>query len=305
MKYLFKIWASVLFIMLFSLHGTFAEEWTVPSSAKSKRNPYESIRQNVSKGKKAYMTNCKSCHGDPGKDNAMPLVPKPSDLGSQAFLVQTDGVIYYKVKSGRGAMPTFDKTLSDESKWMIIAYLRSFDKNKQKASATDAVENPKVDHAYLKVDIDDEHHMILAHLTGKTPKGKLVNLQNIELEALVKRQFGQLNVAGENAFTDENGKLKIPFPHDLPGNKLGNVDLTVKVSDDDLYGKLEVKSIAKLGVPTNPINPLSERAMWGTRANAPIWIILTFSFVVLGIWSAIIMIIFRVFKLKRMTRKKE
>ncbi len=305
MKYVLKILASILLVSLFSFQGAKAEDWTVPSVAKNKQSPYVSNRKNVSKGKKVYMTNCKSCHGDPAKDNAMPMLPKPTDLGSQAFLVQSDGEIYYKVQTGRATMPTFAKTLSDEAKWMIISYLRSFDKNKKLASLTTEIENPEVKHAFLEVDIDDKHHKIMAHLTGRTPKGKLVNLQSIELEALVKRQFGQLIVSGENTYTDENGKLEITFPHDLPGNKEGDVDVTVRVSDDDLYGKLEVKLVSRLGVPTNPINPLSVRAMWGTRANAPIWIIATFGFVVIGIWSVIILIIFQAFKLRRMAKKKE
>jgi len=305
MKYILKLTGGVLLVLMFFYQGAKAEDWTVPTKAKNKRSPYENSRKNVSKGKKAYMLNCKSCHGDPSKDNAMPLVPKPTDLGSQSFLVQTDGDIYYKIQTGRAAMPTFEKTLSDESKWMIISYLRSFDKNKKEANQTKEIENPEVKHAFLEIDIDDEDNKILAHLTGKTPKGKIVNLQSIELEASVKRQFGQLIVSGENAYTDENGKLEIPFPNDLPGDKEGNIDLTVKVSDDDLYGKLEVKLVSRLGVPTNPINPLSERAMWGTRAKAPIWIITTFGFVVVGIWSVIILIIFQAFKLRRMAKKKD
>jgi len=305
MKYILKILAGFLLVGLFSLQGLKAEDWVVPSNAKNKKNPYGISRKNISQGKKAYLTNCKSCHGDPTKNNAMPLVPRPTDLGSQSFLVQTDGDIYYKIQTGRAAMPTFAKTLSDEAKWMIISYLRSFDKNKKKSNLTQEIENPEVKHAFLKIDIDDEDHKIIAHLTGETPKGKLVNLQSVELEALVKRQFGQLIVSGDNAYTDENGKLEIPFPHDLPGNKEGDVDLTVKVSDDDLYGKLEVKLVSRLGVPTNPINPLIERAMWGTRAKAPIWIIATFSFVVIGIWSVILLIIFQAFKLRRMARKKD
>ncbi|MFA8434476.1 MAG: cytochrome c [Marinifilaceae bacterium] len=305
MKQFYSIFTSLLLMLLLSFQGTLAEEWIAPSSAKKKLNPYEASRKNISKGKKVYMTNCKSCHGEPTKDNAMPLVPKPTDLGSQTFLVQTDGEIYYKVKTGKGTMPTFDKTLNDENKWMVIAYLRSFDKNKKKTPAIAEIENPEVTKAFLKVDVDNNDHRLLAHLTGETPKGKIVNLRNIELEALVKRYFGHLNVAGENAYTDENGKLEIVFPHDLPGDTQGNLDLTVKVADEDLYGKLEVKMISNLGVPTNPKNPLDERAMWGTRANAPIWIILTFSLGVLGIWSVIFLVIFKTLQLKKLAGRKE
>jgi len=302
MKKSFNIIATLILLLCIFTTAS-AQEWKIPVSAKKKQNPYEISKKNISAGKKVYQTNCKSCHGDPGMGNMLPLQPTPSDLGSQDFLIQTDGEIYHKVKSGRGAMPTFDKTLNDESKWMVISYLRSFDKNKKKTLVVKEVVNPEVSDVKIGIDIDTEHKKVTAHLTGLTKNGKRVGLQGIELSFLVKRSFGQLDISGEDAYSNEKGELEIQFPTDLPGDREGQVDLLVKITDEDNYGAIEEKRVLSIAVPTNPINPLSERAMWGTRANAPIWIIATYVLGVIGIWSVIFMVIFQVLQLSKMRIK--
>ena len=156
MKNVSTILATLVLVFAF-MNTASAEDWNVSATAKKKLNPYELSKKNISSGKKVYQTNCKSCHGDPTKANMLPLVPVPSDLGSQNFLVQSDGEIYHKIKTGKGAMPTFDKTLNDESKWMVIAYLRSFDKNKKKIVAIKAVVNPNVSDVKIEANTKVEY----------------------------------------------------------------------------------------------------------------------------------------------------
>jgi len=304
MQHIIKTLGFSLVLILFFATNASAQEWNVPSTAKNKNNPYDYSKLNISKGKKVYQVNCKSCHGDPTKNNPLALNPAPTDLGSINFLNQSDGEIYYKVKKGKGAMPTFNKTLNDEAKWMVINYLRSFDANKSnRKSIASKPSNPEVVSTKLVLTEDSENKTILAHLSGITTKGKKVNLKSIELSALVKRMFGELNVAGDEAITDEEGKLLIQFPKNLPGDRAGHLDVTVKVTDDDLFGKVEEKLITNIGNPTNPKNILDERAMWGTRANAPIWIIATFLFMVISAWSIIGYALFQVFRLYRMSKQ--
>ena len=301
-----KILAVLFLIFAFSGSVLKAQDWVVPGSAKRKQNPYEATSKNISSGKKIYNIHCKSCHGDATMSNMLPLQPvAPTDLGSQRFLVQTDGEIYYKVNKGKGAMPTFEKTLSDEDKWMVISYLRSFDKNKKARQQIAEVKNPEVTDVKLELKVNDADKKMLTQLTGMTKKGKRVGLQGIEMSFLVKRNFGYLDVSGEDAYTDENGKVEVTFPADLPGDREGQVNLLVKVTDDAFYGKIEEARIASLGVPTNPKNPLDERAMWGTRANAPIWIIVTFVGGVLAIWSVIFLVLFQLIKLPKLAKVRD
>jgi mono/diheme cytochrome c family protein len=306
MKNTIKTLAALFLIFVFSGSFVKAQEWTVPASAKKKQNPYEATSKNVSSGKKIYNIHCKSCHGDPTKANMLPLAPiAPADLGSQNFLVQSDGEIYYKVNKGKGAMPTFEKTISDEDKWMVISFLRSFDKNKKAKQQVAEVKNPEVTDVKLDLDIQDADKKMIAQLTGVTKKGQRVGLQGIEMSFLVKRSFGYLDVSGEDPYTNEKGMVEVNFPNDLPGDREGQVNLLVKVTDDAFYGKQEEARIVTLGVPTDPKNPLDERAMWGTRANAPIWIIVTFVGGVLAIWSVIFLVLFQMIKLPKLAKTRD
>lgn len=306
MKNAIKIIASLFLIVAFTTSVVKAEDWAVPNSSKKKQNPYEASTKNISSGKKIYNINCKSCHGDATMGNMLPLQPvAPSDLGSQAFLVQSDGEVYYKMNKGRGAMPTFEKTLSDEDKWMVVTYLRSFDKNKKVSKTVSEIKNPEVTDVKLLLDIDQENKKVAANLTGVTKKGDRVALQGIELSFKVKRSFGYLDISGDDAYTNEKGIVNINFPSDLPGDREGHVNLLVKVTDDAYYGELAVDRIATLGVPTDPVNPLDKRAMWGTRANAPIWIILSYAGGVISIWGIIFLVLFQLIQLPKLAKKEE
>lgn len=307
MKNTIKNIAALFLIFIFSGSIANAQGWTVPSSAKKKQNPYEATAKNISSGKKIYNLNCKSCHGDPTMANMLPLAPvAPTDLGSQNFLVQSsDGEIYYKVNKGQGAMPTFEKTLSDEDKWMVITFLRSFDKNKKERQLVAEIKNPEVTDVKLELKVNEAEKSMSAKLSGVTKTGKRVGLQGIEMSFLVKRSFGYLDVSGEDPYTNEKGDVQIQFPKDLPGDREGQVNMLVKVTDDAFYGKLEEARVVTLGVPTDPVNPLDERAMWGTRANAPIWIIVTFVGGVVGIWSVIFLVLFQMIKLPKLASKKD
>ncbi|RUT79391.1 c-type cytochrome [Ancylomarina longa] len=306
MKNIYQLLTCLILILSLSNFTVQAEDWGVPSSAKKKHNPYDANVKNISSGKKIFNINCKTCHGDPGKGNMIHLVPiSPTDIGSQDFLVQTDGEIYYKINKGNGAMPTFEKTLNDEHKWMVITYLRSFDKSNRRSEKLAEVKNPEVTDVKLDLEIQDSSKYILAHLTGMTKKGKRVGLHGIEMSFLVKRNFGYLDISREDAYTDDNGKVETVFPYDLPGDREGHVDLLVKLTDDAFYGNLEKSQIVSLGVPTIPVNPLDERAMWGTRANAPIWIMVSYIGGVFVIWGVIFFVLFQMIKIPRLAQNKE
>jgi mono/diheme cytochrome c family protein len=295
---------SALVLCFLSVSVLLAQDWNVPASAKKKTNPYDANQKNISTGKKVYNLNCKSCHGDPGMNNMLPLAPVlPSDLGSQAFLVQSDGEIFYKINKGKGAMPNFEKTLTTEDKWKVISFLRSFDKNKKAKPKVADVQNPKVDNVKLEIQIDEKEQIVLAQLSGTTKKGKRVGLQGIELSFLAKRSFGYLDVSGEDAYTNEEGKVKLQFPKDLPGDREGQIELLTKITDDAIYGEIQEKRIAHLGTATHPKNPLDERSMWGTRAKAPWWIVLAYVGGVLAIWSVILLVVYRLFKLPKLAKE--
>ncbi len=81
-------------------------------------------------GAKVWTANCTACHGASGagdgpqaKDAARP-VPNFSD--PSYLITHSDSDLYNSVTHGIGAiMPAFDKTLSDDQRWAVVAYARS------------------------------------------------------------------------------------------------------------------------------------------------------------------------------------
>ncbi len=114
--------------LLVSLNVSAQDSWKVPEADKAIKNPVKVDAKNIEAGKALYATHCKACHGDPGKNNGLPLVPKPTDPLSESYQKMTDGEIYYKMTKGRGAMPSYAKTLKNEERWKVILYVRSLSK---------------------------------------------------------------------------------------------------------------------------------------------------------------------------------
>jgi mono/diheme cytochrome c family protein len=82
--------------------------WVAPESEKAKKNPTPNDKTTVEQGEKVAKINCVSCHGAKGKGDgpaAVALNPKPADWTSKRVQDMSDGEIFWKMTTGRGAMP--------------------------------------------------------------------------------------------------------------------------------------------------------------------------------------------------------
>jgi mono/diheme cytochrome c family protein len=103
--------------------------WQVPAGEAGKRNPISPDDKSVARGKEIYSKNCLDCHGQAGKGDgrkSADLKPKPRDLSSPDVAGESDGALYWKITEGRRPMPTFRKLLSDEERWHVVNYIRTF-----------------------------------------------------------------------------------------------------------------------------------------------------------------------------------
>jgi len=106
--------------------------WVAPESADSIKNPLKGDEQSMAEGKKLFNQMCAVCHGYKGKGNgvaAVSLNPKPANFWQESVQKQSDGAIYWKLNKGRKSMASYSY-LSDEKKWQLIDYLRTFKKPK-------------------------------------------------------------------------------------------------------------------------------------------------------------------------------
>jgi mono/diheme cytochrome c family protein len=73
---------------------------------------------------------CTACHGDSGKGDgpgAAALNPKPADWTAKAVQDQTDGCVFWKMSTGRGAMPPW-AALSETERWQLVHFVKSLKK---------------------------------------------------------------------------------------------------------------------------------------------------------------------------------
>jgi len=101
--------------------------WEAPAVEKGKKNPLPATAATVAQGKKVADVNCVSCHGAKGKGDgvaAAALNPKPADWTSKRVQDETEGEIFWKISTGRGAMPSW-KFLPENDRWALVRYIRS------------------------------------------------------------------------------------------------------------------------------------------------------------------------------------
>jgi mono/diheme cytochrome c family protein len=101
--------------------------WVAPAGEKDKKNPLPADAKTVAQGKKVAETNCVSCHGARGKGDgaaAVALNPKPADWTSAKVQAESDGEIFWKISTGRGAMPAWN-FLPEQDRWALVRYIRS------------------------------------------------------------------------------------------------------------------------------------------------------------------------------------
>jgi len=286
-----KSYLLLLLITIFTSH-LLAQEWVVPAEDGAKLSPFAFSDSTRKAGAELYNLNCKSCHGDPGKNNVINLVPVPPDPASAKMQSNSDGALHYKLVQGRGTMPSFKNSVGSLDLWRVISYIRSYNDKyvqeiEKKTVGTGAALNVKILVTWLK-----EKNQVQAVISGI--KNKVMQpVSGAEVQLFAKRYFGNL-LLDEARSTDDQGIALFNFPKDLPGDSAGFVQLLAKMSDEAAFGEAKVDTSLAIGVPTYrpPLN--KERAMWNVVQKTPIWLLLSYTFTVLAVWGFIIYVLLQV-----------
>ncbi|MGB9628546.1 MAG: c-type cytochrome [Thermodesulfobacteriota bacterium] len=135
MKHRFFFWVLVLSLMAIETL-VFSHEktgWIAPEEAKKMKNPIKATKVSIQKGKEIYDKKCALCHGEKG-DGKGPagkgLSPKPTNFRESHGEKMTDGEHFWKITTGRGPMPSYEKDLTVEERWHVINYINSLMKQK-------------------------------------------------------------------------------------------------------------------------------------------------------------------------------
>ncbi len=282
-------------LLTYSIAVFSQSDWEVPDDKKAVTSPVTVSADLLEKGADLFTKNCASCHGEIGTESYLPLTPSPGDPASERFQVQTSGALFYKITSGRVAMPSFDKTLSEDERWTIIAYIKSFGDNPDQQVAETAGFAGKVN---LKMKLAEETKDIVAIVTQADGENAGQGAEGIAVQFFVQRTFGMMELSDGAVKTNAKGYAKIHFPETIKGDTAGMVQIIVKLKDRKYKG-IEATEQVKWTEPNVHENLLDQRALWGTNANAPLWLIFMYLSVVIGVWSFIGYIVYQLFLLRK------
>jgi hypothetical protein len=295
-----KIILKILFLLFgIQFHSaiSFSQAWLAPPDKMNKVSPFKFTVETKKKGAMVFQRNCISCHGTPGKNNFMNLNPPPGDPATDKFQKQKDGSLFYKITTGRSPMPAFKDVLTDEERWDVISFIRSFNSKyiqpepifELKGKYTGWTIKVKAD--YLPGD-----SLITIWVSGSKGNNS-APLEGIDVALFAKRYFGNLPI-DEPKTTDKNGKIAFNYINKLPGDSAGNINFIIKINTEGLddYKK---DTLLMAGLPLQAKSLTDTRSMWSVRSKAPTWLMVTYSLVVLIVWGVLIYIIYQLFKFKK------
>jgi hypothetical protein len=124
------------------------------------------------------------------------------------------------------------------------------------------------------------------------------NNQNIPVEDVdilfyIKGTFSLLNFGKEK--TDKNGKVKIEFPIDMPGDTVGILTVVAKIEEDKVYGTIESRGVINWGIPV-PLVLEKKRGLGDT--DAPLWMVYTLIILLSIVWFNYLYVIYLIVKIK-------
>lgn len=125
---LIALFGILIFSLLLVVY--LARNWSVMAKARKLQNPVPSTAEAFAAGKESYREHCQSCHGERGDgkgDKADQLSVAPGDFTDARVMHRfADGELYWQITYGRRPMPEFASKLSEESRWQLVDYIRTF-----------------------------------------------------------------------------------------------------------------------------------------------------------------------------------
>lgn len=109
-----------------------SEPWVISPRRAAVPNPVPKTDQAIAKGQEIYKAECATCHGQKGQNDGPGAKKIAADMKKALLLTdpkvheQSDGSLFWKITEGRGKMPSTEKELSEEERWQLVHFVRTF-----------------------------------------------------------------------------------------------------------------------------------------------------------------------------------
>lgn len=144
-------------------------------------------------------------------------------------------------------------------------------------------------------------------LTENEEQGRLVNLSaytmvedekvpvtDEEIFVFVPRMFSFLSVGVAYL---EDGQATIEFPYDIPGDEHGKLVVVGRFHEHWQFANVEKRIESNWGIPSSHEVAETHRALW--TQIAPLWMIITLSVMLAGVWGHYLYAIISLFRIKK------
>ncbi len=286
-------WNVILFsALVLTAMQVSGQDWLVPPDQSAVKNPSDYNLENIKTGKEIYSRNCQSCHGDPGKNNPLALVPVPVDIASERMHANTEGDMFYKITTGRGVMPPFEATLSVNERWKLINFIMNYKPGGQAL----LLEAPPVK-AKLLASVNAEKSTV--EILAEREENGGGGLADASVIISSKKTFGNIEIG--RAITNSMGRADFFIPEDVIGDEEGFVSIVVSLGDE--Y-EANVVALDKAKVGKEKIVPrlIKSEVLWSTNDNVQIWLLLSYLAAVLGSWTVIGYTVYQVIKIRKLSK---
>jgi mono/diheme cytochrome c family protein len=122
---LLLFFAAAIALMVYALIQSNAR-----ARARNLKNPVPATTTALAAGSQVYQQHCQSCHGANGDgkgEKAAELSTAPGDFtDAKKMSGLTDGELYWEITEGRRPMPAFADKLSEQERWEVVDYIRTF-----------------------------------------------------------------------------------------------------------------------------------------------------------------------------------
>jgi mono/diheme cytochrome c family protein len=271
-----------------------AQEWIVPDEEATRSNPSEYTLEHVKQGKAIYNKNCLSCHGDPGKNNPLTLSPIPVDMASEKMQANSEGALFYKITNGKGIMPPFGSTISENDLWLLVNFIQNYSPEKEQV----LLDLPPLK-AKLLASVNEAQRSVDILAEYEDENAVYVPLLNAPVSISSKKAFGNLKI-GE-ALTNEQGRAIYAIPESVMGDDQGLLSIVVSLNED--YDAAEVVlDKALVGSPKEVPGLIRKGVLWSTNNNVSLWVLISYILTAGGAWIVIVYVIVQIVKIKKYSR---
>jgi len=270
------------------------QDWIVPDDDAATTNPLEYTLDNVKLGKAIYTKNCKSCHGDPGKNNTLALVPSPVDIASEKMQINSEGALFYKITTGKGVMPPFESTISEGDRWLVVSFIQNYSPDREQV----LLDLPPIK-AKLLASVNEAQGSVDIMAEYEDANEAYLPLLNTPVTISSKTAFGSIKI-GETQ-TNEQGRAIYTIPENTVGDEQGNISIVVSLSEE--YEAAEViLDKAMVGMQKEVPGLIRKGVLWSTNNNVSLWVLISYILAAGGAWVVIIYVIVQIVKIKKYSR---